>query len=305
MNRLERIASTNEFEGKRIIVTGCGYSPARHIFHDSLTGEPTHDPISVDGQEHKLNIGAATAAVLAKKGAVVRMVSKTPEKLDILKNYISSLNNSPERIESSVIDLMDYAKSQDFVNRLSKDLPLYWFHCVGLSSGSYQLPGSGNRWLPFEQITREHFETEVMPFWVSTMNMAKSIVPRMREQGHGKAVLISSMSGTRSYIYGASHCPAEGAMDRLANTLTLELYKDNIWITTLRAGAIDTGTYDPQDVQESVKLICKEYGTDWNKGLKLAPPSSVGEAAACAFASKAHIPGIYLVSQGQWPHECS
>ena len=305
MNRLEKIASSNELEGKRIVVTGCGYSPVKHVFRDSLTGESTHDPIRVSGQEYKLNMGAATAVVLVKKGATVHMVSKTPEKLDILKNYISSLNNVPERIESSAVDLMDSVKSQDFVKSLPKDMPLYWFHCVGLSSGSYQLPGSGNRWLPFEQITKEHFETEVMPFWVSTMNMTKAIVPRMREQGHGKAVLISSMSGTRSYIYGASHCPAEGAMDRLANTLTLELYKENIWITTLRAGAIDTGTYDSQDVQDAVKLICKEYGTDWSKGLKLAPPISVGEAAACAFASNAHILGINMVSQGQWPHESS
>ncbi|MEK6927583.1 MAG: SDR family oxidoreductase [Nanoarchaeota archaeon] len=250
-------------------------------------------------------MGSATAVVLAKKGAIVHMVSKTLEKLADLKDYISSLTNAPERIEYSAIDLMDAKKSKDFINHLPRDNLLYWFHCVGLSSGSYKLPGSGNRWLPFEEITNEHFETEVMPLWISTMNMAKAIVPRMREQGHGKAVLISSMSATRSYIYGASHCPAEGAMDRLANTLTLELYKENIWITTLRAGAIDTGTYDAQDVQDSIKKICLEYGCDWNAGLKLAPPSSVGEIVACVFASNAHIPGISLVSQGQLPHESS
>lgn len=305
MNRLEKIVKTNELRGKRIIVTGCGYAPVKHKFYDSLTGQPTHDMIFINGTEYKLNLGSATAVVLAKKGAAVHMVSKTPEKLMNIKNYLSALTGNPGNIEYSAVDLMDAKETNDFVINLSKDKIVYWFHCVGLSSGSYQLPGSGNRWLPFEQITKEHFETEVMPFWVSTMNMAKAIVPRMKEQGHGKAVLISSMSATRSYIYGTSHCPAEAALDRLANALSLELYKDNIWITTLRAGAIDTGTYDALDVQESIKRIVKEYGLDWSKGLKLAPPSSVGEMAACIFSSNAHIPALYLVSQGQLPHEGS
>ena len=33
MNRLERIAKSNELAGVRIIVTGCGYKPVQNVFH--------------------------------------------------------------------------------------------------------------------------------------------------------------------------------------------------------------------------------------------------------------------------------
>jgi NAD(P)-dependent dehydrogenase (short-subunit alcohol dehydrogenase family) len=215
------------------------------------------------------------------------------------------LNIKNKSIEYSSVDLMNEPQTRDFASSLPVNFPIYWFHCVGLSSGNYFLPGSGNRWLPFEQLTRKHFESEVIPFWVSTTNVAKSLWPKFKEQNGTKIVLVSSMSATRSYIFGASHCPAEAAMDRLASVLSLEAYKNKIWITTLRAGAIDTGTYDENDVQDSIKKIVREYGANWDDGLKLAPPSSVGEAAACAFASSAHLSVISLISQGQFPHESS
>jgi NADP-dependent 3-hydroxy acid dehydrogenase YdfG len=200
---------------------------------------------------------------------------------------------------------MDEVKTKEFVDHLPKDKPLYWFHAVGMSSGSYKLSGDGNRWLPFQQVTREMFETEAIPFWVATMNMAKALWPYFQKQKCTKVVLLSSMSALRTYIFGASHCPAEAVMDRLGKVLTLEGYKDNIFVTLLRAGAIDTGTYDSENVIKNIKIISKDYGCDWDNGLRPAPPSSIAEAAACAFISAGHISGINLVSQGQLPHELS
>ncbi|MEK6926949.1 MAG: hypothetical protein AABX11_00805 [Nanoarchaeota archaeon] len=51
--RLEQITQTHELDGKRIVVTGCGYTPVKHIFYDNLTKQPTHDPLSIHGTEHK------------------------------------------------------------------------------------------------------------------------------------------------------------------------------------------------------------------------------------------------------------
>jgi hypothetical protein len=87
MNRFENIPSSNELLGKRVIVTGCGYSQVKYKFHDIVDNKETHDPIFIDGVEYKLNMASATAIVLAKKGAIVHMVSMTEEKLKHIKDY--------------------------------------------------------------------------------------------------------------------------------------------------------------------------------------------------------------------------
>ena len=40
---------------KLIIITGCGYKPAEHIFTDIVTGKPSHDAVNIDNKEMKLN----------------------------------------------------------------------------------------------------------------------------------------------------------------------------------------------------------------------------------------------------------
>ncbi|GAH59141.1 unnamed protein product, partial [marine sediment metagenome] len=63
----------------------------------------------------------------------------------------------------------------------------------------------------------------------------------------------------RGYSYGGTHCAAKGAIDRYANSAMLGNYKDNLFITTIRPGGIDTGMYDSKSVQEAVKDIAEEY----------------------------------------------
>lgn len=81
---LERLLSspkTDLLTGKRVLITGCGYKLQSTIFTDIVTGNPTHDAIEFNGKPVKLNIGSAVAGVLARNGAIVHMVSTSPDKL--------------------------------------------------------------------------------------------------------------------------------------------------------------------------------------------------------------------------------
>lgn len=298
------MANTLSLKKKRIIVTGCGFTKLQTTFTGITDGKPTHDPIIIDGEVFKMNMGSATAEVLARYGATIHMVSRTEEKLKALKDHITAKTGKPKQIEYSVVDLMDEAGVEKWIETLSRDLPIYWFHVVGQSAGSYK-PIS-NRWLPFEQLTLEHFSTEVLPFWASTTYIAKHLWPVFERQKESRVVLISSMSAVRGYATGASHCAAEAAMDKLANILMLEGYKKNIFVTTLRAGAIDTGTYETNEVQKSIIAVSDDFNGRWrNEQITLAPPRSIGELAACAFSISAHVTSMNIVSHGQFPHEGS
>lgn len=97
-----------DLKNKRIIVTGCGFKPIKHLFKDLVTGKPTHTELNIDGTKCKLNVGSAIACALIETGATVHMVSRTEEHLKSLKDAMcKSLDCNPELIEYSPVDLLD------------------------------------------------------------------------------------------------------------------------------------------------------------------------------------------------------
>jgi len=303
MKRLEQITKSRRLSGKRIIVTGCGYKPLQHIFYNR--NEPTHEPIWVDGQEMKLNIGSAVAGVLALNGATVHMVSTSPDKLSNIKDSLMEIVQNKDAVEYSVLDLLSEDDVGQFVKSLPKDKPIYWAQSVGLGAGSYKLEND-NPYLPIEDISLDLIEQESRTVLRATHLMMKELLPVFRSQDEARIAVVTSMSAIRGYSSGGAHCAAKGAIDRYTNAAMLGSYKDNIFITTVRPGAVDTGMYDNTAVQEALKGIADEYQCDYrNKGIKLASPASVGEAINYAFTTSAHIPSLNLVARGQMPHEGS
>lgn len=305
VDRLSQIIKTQILAGTRVIVTGCGYKLAKHTFHDITTHEPSHDSIIVDGEEMKLNIGSATAGVLALNGATVHMVSTSQDKLRNIGNALVDIVEDVNKVEYSALDLLDINEVSQFIKDFPTDKPIYWVQCVGLGAGSYKLKDD-NPYLPLEEIPLDLIEKESQTVLRATHLMMKELLPILRKQEETRVALITSMSAIRGYSFGGTHCAAKGAIDRYANASMLYLYKDNIFVTTIRPGGIDTGMYDNKAVQSAIKVISDEYQGDWrNNGIRLAPPISVGSAVNFVFTTQAHIPSLNLVAKGQFPHEGS
>lgn len=304
MSRLENIVHSTKLSGKRIIITGCGYRPLQYTFYDIVTGEPSHDSIFVDGTEMKLNIGSATSAVLAANSATVNMVSSSQDKLKNIKNGLIEITKT-EDIEYSALDLLNEKSVKEFVRSLPIDKPLFWVQSVGLGAGSYKIKDN-NPYLPLDEIPLDLLEKETQTVLRATHLMMKELIPIFRTQSETRIAIITSMSAIRGYSYGGAHCAAKGAIDRYTNSAMLALYKDNIFVTTIRPGGVDTGMYDALSVQEAVKYAADEYFCDWrNEGIRLAPPTSIGEAVNYVFTTPAHIQSLNLVAKGQFPNEGS
>jgi NADP-dependent 3-hydroxy acid dehydrogenase YdfG len=283
---------------KRIIITGCGYNPLKERFTNVIDNSSTHNSLFINDVEMKLNIGAATASVLANNDLTVHMVSKSEDKL---KNIADSISGD---VEYSVVDLLDERQVNSFVQDLPRNKPLYWVQSVGLGAGSYKLKND-NPYLLLENIETELLETEVTTLLRSSHLLIKELLPIFREQNESRIVFISSMSAIRGYSLGGTHCAAKGALDRYANAAMLALYKYNIFVTTIRPGAVDTGMYDDKLTQKAVIDVALEYGCDWSEKISFANPISVGQAVQYVLSTKAHIPSLNLVAQGQFPNEGS
>jgi NADP-dependent 3-hydroxy acid dehydrogenase YdfG len=305
MKRLEELAKyrTDLLKGKRVIITGCGYKSVEHRFYDITSDQECHDSLTIDGIEMKINIGTAIAGVLAINGATVHMVSSSEDKLRRIKKGLDDILGRTNLVEYSSENLLEKNCVDDFVDKLPKDKTLYWVQSLGLGAGSYKVKDD-NPYLPEEQVPLELLKAE-LGIVVSSEMMLKRLLPIFRKQNESRIAVISSMSAIRGYSYGAAHCSAKGAIDRWANVIMNGKYKENIFISTIRPGAVDTGMYDNPVVQEAIKDISDEYNGIWRKQITLAPPTTVGEVVKLVFTTPAHLLSVNLVAKGQFTNEGS
>lgn len=293
----------NDLNNKRVLITGVGVKPVDFVFKDITTSKPSHTAVAIDGKEYKANIGATTAFECAKVGATVHMVSRTESKLQIVKKWIEQ-NIPNARVEYSAVDLSDKNSLKKLVGSMPTDLPLYWVQSVGLGAGTVQLKDD-NPYLLIDDLSEELVEAEFSVI-KNTVSLLQLLLPRFRKQKETRVCIVSSMSAIRSVISGSMHMAAKGAISRFTNASMIELDKENIFITDIRPGGADTGLYDSKVVQDTIIMMGKNYGYDYDKtGLFFMPPSSIGKAIAETLMSDAHITSINMVARGQWPHEGS
>lgn len=286
-------------KNKLVLITGVGIKPVNHIFTDITTGEPSHTPVFDGKTEYKANIGAACALKCAKTGASVHMVSRTSDKLEIVKQWIEKVVGNTD-VSYTALDINNKEEFEEMIKKLPDDKELYWVQSVGLGAGSVKIKDN-NPYLLIDEIPEELIEAEVSVL-KNTIIPLQLLLPRFRKQKETRICIVSSMSAIRSFASGSIHNAAKGAVSRFTNAATIELDKEKIFITDVRPGGVDTGMYDTQTVQDTVRRISKNFNYE---DIHYAPPSAVGEAIVCALSTSAHITSVNLVGRGQWPHEGS
>lgn len=89
----------------------------------------------------------------------------------------------------------------------------------------------------------------------STFRLIRAFVPEMVKNGGGDVVLVSSVSSLSTYPYGGIYSATKAAVDKLAETLRLEIQPD-VRVSVVRPGVVDTdffesmisGTQTPEDI---------------------------------------------------------
>ncbi len=250
----------------------------------------------------KINIGSAVSLEIIKQGFDVILISKTESKLQKIKESLEFYCED-NIIETYAIDILNEKQVISFVNSLDKNFTYYLVHSVGLSSGQYNIIND-NPYLPIEKTDRELIKCEFESVIFSLFNIIKGLLPYFRKQKETRIVIVSSMSSVRAFPNGFSHTSAKGALHQAIVSLRMELNKENIYISEVLPGMVDTGYYDSIATQDAVKSISINFGYEY-KNLPLMPPSAVAETVKLCLLSEAHILQINLVSKGQFPNLCS
>ena len=96
---------------------------------------------------------------------------------------------------------------------------------------------------PLETQTQEDFEEALaIHFWAPFYSM-QAILPQMKRRGAGRIVNIASFGGKVAVPHLAPYCASKFALVGLSTAMRAELYKDNIFVTTVCPGLMRTGSH--------------------------------------------------------------
>ena len=176
-------------------------------------------------------LGLVMARTFAGEGAKIAICARNGEELARAKEDLQSRG-------AEVFETVCDVRNQSEVNRMIDSVCNHYGQIDVLinNAGVIQVG-------PLEVQTQKDFEDAMaIHFWAPyyTMNAA---IPKMREQGAGKIVNISSIGGKVSVPHLAPYCASKFALVGLSGAMRGELAKDNIEVTTVCPGLMRTGSH--------------------------------------------------------------
>jgi NADP-dependent 3-hydroxy acid dehydrogenase YdfG len=187
-------------------------------------------------------VGKATAKLLAENGYHVVAIARSQDELNKIQN---------DDIEVYAVDITKEDQVYSFCQKLvGKNVVAL----VNNAGGGFNLPNN---------ILNDDMDNWTKSFSLNVTgaaNLTKQIAPIMINNGGGNVVFITSMAGHFVYKGGSSYTVAKHAEVALAEILRFELFENNIRVTEIAPGNIDSrgdrggiNSLTPEDVAEAVR----------------------------------------------------
>jgi NAD(P)-dependent dehydrogenase (short-subunit alcohol dehydrogenase family) len=174
-------------------------------------------------------IGETLAVEFARRGYAVAVAARRIERLESLALRLPGLGAAA--VLPLALDVTDFASIDDALARATREFGRLDVVVVNAGVG-YSLPvGRGK----FEQM-RQTLETNLTGA-IATIEFA---LPRLRAQGGGQIVAITSVAGARGMPYMGSYSAAKAGLHRYVQAVRAEVRHEPITVTELAPGYIDT-----------------------------------------------------------------
>src|SRR3954471_22303198 len=167
-------------------------------------------------------IGAATAAHLAEKGWTVYATARRVETLVDLE---------AKGCKTLALDVTDAASRQAAVDAVEAAEGAVG---VLINNAGYSQSGAVES-VPDERV-RAQFDTNVF----GLLAMCRAVLPKMREQGWGKIVNVSSMGGRLTFPGGGIYHASKHAVEALSDALRFEVKPFGVDVVIIEPGLITT-----------------------------------------------------------------
>lgn len=103
-------------------------------------------------------------------------------------------------------------------------------NCAGVGVGA-----------PVSDLPHDEWDRIIGTNLTGVFNCCKAAIPHLRARGGGWIINISSLSSTGPFPGGAAYVASKAGVNAFSDALMQELREDNIRVTTILPGSVDTG----------------------------------------------------------------
>ncbi len=197
----------------------------------------------VTGAGSERGIGFAVARALAFDGASVAITSTTER----IHARAAELRDQGASTGSWVADLTDRAAARRLAADVRERLgPVdILVNNAGMVQTGEQLPS-----LPFCELDAGGWDRQLSITLASAVHITREVVGDMIAAGHGRIVMVSSVTGPVVALRGSSaYATAKAGLDGLMRTLALELGPHGITVNSVAPGWIATASSTPAELE--------------------------------------------------------
>ncbi len=174
-------------------------------------------------------IGAATALLLAERGADVALVGRNDD--DEARQIAARIEKLGRR---SALVLADMSRPEDAVRAVGETARQLGSPDVLVHSAGGPVPGG------LLDISPESWHAAFAVHVHAVFYLCRATVPAMRQKKEGAIVLISSVAGIRGVSFAPAYQVVKGALPQFARAMAREFADDNIRVNCVAPGVIRT-----------------------------------------------------------------
>ena len=195
-------------------------------------------------------IGEAIAKEFASNGNTVFLGARSTDKLEKIVDEIKSKGG---KAYSFYLDFLDDNSIQNFITDVN-----------ALGEVNTVINNSGfGKFDKIESAQISDWDKMMAVNLRSAFLLSKAFIPTMKKNKSGNLVFINSVAGQHGYPYSAGYVASKFGMRGLAESLRNELREDNIKVTSIYPGAVDSLFWDnvnadfPRDEMMTSKEIAE------------------------------------------------
>lgn len=179
-------------------------------------------------------IGRAITIAFARAGADVGLLGR---RADLLEETAALVRDGGRRALTVPVDVSDAGAVERSIAQVTSS--------VGAPDVAVAAAGV-NAWAELSELTPELLGAALRTNVEGVANLARAVVPAMRDRAAGKLIVIASDNGRRAEGGGSGYVASKFGAVGLALSLSQELYASGVGVHVIEPGCVDTPWY-PRD----------------------------------------------------------